>query len=150
MNMLPPARILTLLLMSHFFVSLSLQAQSLNDNIYRNSNNTMYWQNRVPYAGYWQQDVAYKIKATIDEHSHSIEATEELRYWNNSPDTLHFVYFHLYQNAFIQGSYLQDLVKANKQSAGNMGYYTANGFGTIIANLTIDGRLQGHLGADEE
>ena len=139
--MLSTARIMTLLLMNHFFISLSMQAQSFNDNLYRNSQNPMYWQNRIPYAGYWQQDVAYKIKASIDEHTNVINATEELSYWNNSPDTLHYVYFHLYQNAFVQGSYLQDLVKANKQSAGNMGKYAANGLGTTIDNLKINGQV---------
>jgi hypothetical protein len=32
-------------------------------NTYRNSDNPYYWKNRSPYAGYWQQDVYYQIKA---------------------------------------------------------------------------------------
>src|SRR6185295_2978593 len=43
-----------------------------------------------------------------------INGTEQLTYRNNSPDTLSFVYFHLYQNAFLPESYLDNLTKKNK------------------------------------
>ncbi len=82
-------------------------AQGLKD--YRSSSNPYYWKNRKPDAAYWQQDVYYNINARIDETTNVIEASQQLEYWNNSPDTLTFVYFHLYQNAFIKGSYLQAL-----------------------------------------
>ena len=42
-----------------------------------------------------------------------ISGNEQLTYWNNSPDTLEYVYFHLFQNAFQPGSYLDDLMLAN-------------------------------------
>lgn len=113
-------------------------AQTFNDNAYRNSNNKMYWQNRKPHAAYWQQDVAYKIKANIDEKTNIIEATEELTYWNNSPDTLTFVYFHLYQNAFVNGSYLQELHKANKNPIKNLGKYGQQGLGTLVSNIQLN------------
>src|ERR1041385_1324807 len=80
-----------------------------NDNSYRNTDNPLYWQNRKPHAAYWQQDVQYKIDATIDEAENSISGEENLVYWNNSPDTLRYVYFHLFQNAFIKDSHLHDL-----------------------------------------
>ncbi len=127
---------LTLLLLSH----VSIFAQSFSDNAYRNSGNRLYWQNRKPFDGYWQQDVAYKIKANINERTHIIEANEELTYWNNSPDTLYFVYFHLYQNAFVKGSYLEELVKANKQSTKNKGAYVEKGWGTLVENLNVNGQ----------
>ena len=65
-------------------------------NTYRNADNPYYWKNRPPYPGYWQQDVYYEIKANIDESTDIIEGQEKLTYWNNSPDELKFVYFHLY------------------------------------------------------
>jgi hypothetical protein len=111
-----------------------------NDNAYRSSENKMYWQNRKPFAGYWQQDVAYKIDATINEKTRVIEATEELTYWNNSPDELRFVYFHLYQNAFTKGSYLEELHKVNKQPIQRMGMYQKQGLGTIVENLKVNGK----------
>ena len=81
---------------------------------YRSSSNPYYWKNKKPFEGYWQQDVHYKIRASINEKTDVISATEELTYYNNSPDTLKYVYFHLYQNAFQPGSYFDQLTKANK------------------------------------
>src|ERR1700746_1402955 len=64
---------------------------------YRSKQNPWYWKNHPPFAGYWQQDVDYTISATIDEATNIISGNETLTYYNNSPDTLYFVYFHLYE-----------------------------------------------------
>src|SRR5205085_5203347 len=80
---------------------------------YRNSDNPFYWKNRPPFPGYWQQDVHYTIKAELDDSTDMIDGSEQLTYYNNSPDTLTYVYFHLYQNAFQPGSYLDRLTREN-------------------------------------
>jgi len=98
----------------------------------------MYWQNRKPFEGYWQQDIAYKIKANINERTNIIEAEQELTYWNNSPDTLTFLYFHLYQNAFTKGSYLQELHRANQNPIKNFGKYGQQGLGTTVNGIRVD------------
>ena len=92
---------------SWFLILCSLH--SFSQNTYRSESNRMYWKNKMPFPGYWQQDVAYKIKANIDEATDIVGGEEQLTYFNNSPDTLYFVYFNLYQNAFQPGSYLDDL-----------------------------------------
>jgi aminopeptidase N len=112
-------------------------AAALDDNAYRSNANPQYWQNRMPDAAYWQQDVHYKIQAKIDEKENTIDAIEELNYWNNSPDTLHFVYFHLYQNAFVKGSYLRDLEVANKNKA-TLGKKEAAGLGIVINKISVN------------
>lgn len=114
------------------------QAQVSSHNDYRSSSNPYYWQNRRPDAAYWQQDVHYTIEARIDETSHIIDASEALEYWNNSPDTLTFVYFHLFQNAFVKGSYLHDLEEA-QHGKPRLGKYEAAGLGTTIEQLAVDG-----------
>lgn len=106
---------------------------------YRSKENPLYWKNRMPDAAYWQQDVHYDINARIDESKHTIEATEKLEYWNNSPDTLHYVYFHMWQNAFVKGSYLHSLEEALKQEP-RMGKYESEGLGIVVENLTVDGK----------
>lgn len=102
------------------------------------SNNPLDWKNRKPHANYWQQDVDYTINATIDETKHQIIAAQKLRYTNNSPDTLHFVYFHLFQNAFVKDAYTRKLEKANKVKA-HLGKYEAAGLGITINQLEVDG-----------
>ncbi len=109
-----------------------------NANVYRNAANVYYWKNRMPDKAYWQQDVAYTINAKIDETDHKIEATEQIEYCNNSPDTLRFVYFHLYQNAFVKGSYLHKLEKANNVRT-RMGKKEAAGIGTEILEMKVNG-----------
>jgi hypothetical protein len=56
---------------------------------------------------YFQQHVHYTLSATFNDDytSPSIDGTGLLEYTNNSPDTLHELYFHLYWNLFRSGSY---------------------------------------------
>lgn len=52
----------------------------------------------------WQQRVAYKMDIKMDVKTHQFKGLQELLYFNNSPDTLYNVYYHLYFNAFQPGS----------------------------------------------
>lgn len=52
----------------------------------------------------WQQRVEYKMDITLDVKTHQFEGTQNLTYYNNSPDTLNKVFYHLYFNAFQPGS----------------------------------------------
>jgi hypothetical protein len=55
---------------------------------------------------YFQQRVKYNIKADLDPETARLSGTETIFYYNNSPDTLIEVYFHLYYNAFQPNSYM--------------------------------------------
>lgn len=48
----------------------------------------------------WQQKVAYQMDIKMDVKNHQFKGQQELKYFNNSPDTLKKVYYHLYFNAF--------------------------------------------------
>jgi hypothetical protein len=50
--------------------------------------------------GYWQQHVEYDISVRLDDTSHFLHAHEEVKYTNNSPDILEYLYFHLWPNAY--------------------------------------------------
>jgi len=108
------------------------------ENIYQSSENQYYWKNRKPFEGYWQQDVHYKINATLDDKTNIIDGKIELTYWNNSPDELPFVYFHLYSNAQAKGSYLADLYKNNNLKL-KFGKYQEQGLGTNVSKITANG-----------
>ncbi len=103
---------------------------------YNTSENSSYWGNRKPYEGYWQQDIDCKIDAVLDDSTDIVSGQEVLTYRNNSPHALTELYFHLYQNAFTDGSYLHSLEAAN-QVKTKFGKYEADGFGTTIENLSI-------------
>lgn len=49
---------------------------------------------------YFQQRVNYKIHVTLNDRKHELNGFESVEYINNSPDTLGFLYFHLWPNAY--------------------------------------------------
>ncbi|MGZ8538692.1 MAG: M1 family metallopeptidase, partial [Flavisolibacter sp.] len=49
---------------------------------------------------YWQQRVDYIIDVSLNDKEKTLDAYEKLTYYNNSPDTLHFIWFHLWPNAY--------------------------------------------------
>ena len=51
-------------------------------------------------GGYWQQRVAYRITAALDESSGVLTGRARITYVNRSPDALHDFYVHQYLNAF--------------------------------------------------
>ena len=52
----------------------------------------------------WQQKINYKIDAALDVITNKVTGTEQIEYYNNSPDTLSKVFFHMYWNAFQPNS----------------------------------------------
>jgi len=49
---------------------------------------------------YFQQRVNYKIQVKLNDQLHELNAFETLEYINNSPDTLRFLFFHLWPNGY--------------------------------------------------
>lgn len=52
----------------------------------------------------WQQRVEYTMNVQLNTETHRLNGDQKLVYYNNSPDTLTKVYYHLYFNAFQPGS----------------------------------------------
>ena len=50
--------------------------------------------------GYWQQRVKYTMDINMDVTANKFTGKQKLEYTNNSPDTLHKLFYHLYWNAF--------------------------------------------------
>ena len=53
-----------------------------------------------PGPQYWQNRADYRIRATLDPATHAITGTVEIRYTNNSPDTLDVLWLQLEQNLY--------------------------------------------------
>ena len=52
------------------------------------------------YSQYWQQQVNYTIDVSLNDKEHTLDGFEKIEYINNSPDTLKFIWFHLWPNAY--------------------------------------------------
>ncbi|MBM3441176.1 MAG: M1 family metallopeptidase [Bacteroidetes bacterium] len=65
-------------------------------------------------ADRWQQRVKYKMDIEVDAAANRFSGKQALEYWNNSPDTLRVLYYHLYWNAFQPGS----MMDARSQELG--------------------------------
>lgn len=103
----------------------------------------------------WQQRVKYVMDVNMDVTTNRFTGKQQLDYWNNSPDTLHRVFFHLYWNAFrpnsmmdvrsqVQGEKLYNgradwdgrvRDRISKLTGDEMGYQR-------VKSLTVDGRVQ--------
>ena len=60
-------------------------------NIYRSGDG-------APGPNYWQQKADYKISVTLDESKRKVSGTQTVRYKNNSPQTLEYLWLQLDQN----------------------------------------------------
>lgn len=49
---------------------------------------------------YWQQQVNYQIQVTLNDTAKTLDGFEKITYTNNSPDTLRFIWFHIWPNAY--------------------------------------------------
>ena len=58
----------------------------------------------APGPEYWQQRADYTIAATLDTARQQVSGSVTIRYTNNSPDTLRFVWLQLDQNLYRPGS----------------------------------------------
>jgi len=56
------------------------------------------WQ--VAHSQYWQQQVNYSIDVSLDDKVHTLSGFEKIEYINNSPDTITYIWFHLWPNAY--------------------------------------------------
>ena len=53
----------------------------------------------MAFSQYWQQQTNYTIDVSLNDKEHTLEGFEKIEYTNNSPDTLKFIWFHLWPNA---------------------------------------------------
>ena len=82
-------------------------------------------------SSYWQQSVNYTINAEIKDKINRVDGKESIVYQNNSPDTLHEIYLHLYWNSFKKDSHA---FEDNK-----IGNPSGESFGEInIDSVTVD------------
>src|SRR5688572_27925937 len=69
--------------------------------------------------GRWQQKVKYVMDIDMNVETNQFAGKQKLEYWNNSPDTLTKVFYHLYFNAFQPGSMMD--TRSRRQGTIQMG-----------------------------
>jgi Peptidase family M1 domain len=74
---------------------------------------------QISSTGYWQQRVKYVMDIDVNAETNRITGKQRLEYWNNSPDTLTEVYYHLYWNAFQPNSMMD--VQSRRQGLIQVG-----------------------------
>ena len=61
---------------------------------------TLTGQKVVPTSPYWQQTVNFKIDVSLNDLDNTLDGFEVMEYSNHSPDTLNYIWIHLWPNAF--------------------------------------------------
>jgi aminopeptidase N len=87
---------------------------------------------------YWQQYLHYSIKAQLNDKEKSVSGSETIIYKNNSPETLNYIWFHIYPNAYKdQSTALFQQIKNDPQRKDKLKKPTSG----YISNLafTVDG-----------
>lgn len=98
---------------------------------------------------YFQQELQYTIAVRLDDSLHMLHGEETVRYTNNSPDTLYFIYMHLWPNAYKnnQTALAKQLVR-NRNKKLQFASEEMRGWIDSLAFRDDSGLLQWHY--DEE
>jgi hypothetical protein len=89
---------------------------------------------------YWQQEVQYNIRVTLDDQSHSLKGFETLDYTNHSPDTLRFIWFHCWPNAYKDNTTaLYKQLSQLEERKGKLKQIKDNGYIDQL-DFTVDGQ----------
>ncbi len=110
-------------------------------NVYRNAAG-------APGHQYWQQQVDYKIDANLNEQERRITASQTIRYQNNSPDTLKYLWVQLDQNKFKDDS--MSALTATFGGIGNRGPGTRSASSDSPAKISLAALRAQHFKADVE
>ncbi len=89
----------------------------------------------LPGPRYWQQRADYVIRASLDTATHTITGHETIRYTNNSPDTLRYLWLQVDQNIYrtdSRGAAINP-TDARFAGAGFVGGYVIESFGEVLA-----------------
>src|SRR6185503_17181090 len=68
---------------------------------------------------YWQQEVQYNIQVALNDKQHSLKGDLSVDYTKHSPDTLTYIWFHLWPNAYKNNqTALAKQLEADKDKSG--------------------------------
>ena len=86
---------------------------------------------------YFQQHVSYTINVKLNDINHTLSAFEKLVYTNHSPDTLNFIWFHLWPNAYKDNT--SAFAKQKYENNSTWFYYSSDKDRGYIDSLDFQG-----------
>ena len=95
-----------------------------------------------PGHAYWQQRVDYRITATLDTATHELRGRELIRYTNNSPDALTYLWMFLEQNICSRAGITEKLDQPPLMFLGSTFDFSCKGFdgGVTLDHVRIGGQ----------
>lgn len=142
------------LFVSLFFSSLSIAQdfgnQHLFDEFTYRSGNVYRTASGKPGPEYWQNSADYVLEASLNPEKHTVTGKVTIKYTNNSPETLDFIWLYLEQNRFTETSRgtLTTPVKGNRYSGDVEGGFELKNIraktksGSSSKHLITDTRMQ--------
>ncbi|MEP3420920.1 MAG: M1 family metallopeptidase [Erythrobacter sp.] len=110
-------------------------------NVYRNASG-------APGHEYWQQQADYRITAQLDEDERRLTAQATIRYTNNSPDTLPWIWMQLDQNIFRDDSMSE--MTTTFGGPGRRGPSVSGASGNTPARLSLEALRRQQAMADND
>jgi hypothetical protein len=92
----------------------------------------------APGARYWQNRADYTIAATLDTAAKTVRAELTLRYTNNSPDTLRYIWLQTEQNAF-RANTLNSFIFPQDSRFGARGFEGGYTFTKLVQSIAAPG-----------
>lgn len=94
-----------------------------------------------PGPSYWQQQVDYRIDATLDPATNLLTGRADVTYHNRSPDALSYLWIHLEQNICAPGSIANQLNQPPLVFLGSSFDFSCKGFagGVTLDSATVGG-----------
>jgi len=91
-----------------------------------------------PGAEYWQNSADYKIQVEFDPSTYQVIGSEDIVYYNNSPDSLRRILLRLYPNIFKKGSARDYSINPDGVTDGvNVSKISVNGLSINLDNSSI-------------
>ena len=95
-----------------------------------------------PGHAYWQQRVDYRVTATLDTATHELRGREQIRYTNNSPDALSYLWMFLEQNICSRAGITEKLDQPPLRFLGSTFDFSCKGFpgGVTVEHVRTGGQ----------
>jgi len=90
-------------------------------NVYRTASG-------APGHKYWQQQADYKIDVSLDDEKQRLTGSAKIKYYNNSPDSLRYLWVQLDQNRFAHDSGNSKINRASSKPKGSYGLMRAKNY----------------------